>query len=101
MNTCIRCFGEVDGRAIHIPEFNNLGLDEGKLCDGCQQELTRSAGCGAKAQGFLTNHPVLHCLRCGYAWEAESAKLPGTCPNKKCRSPYWNKPRTKGVVPSA
>jgi len=38
-------------------------------------------------------HPALHCLRCGHSWEAESAKLPKTCPNPKCRSPYWNKPR--------
>ena len=53
------------------------------------------------------------CLRCGYDFvpSPERApnvpymivgmKLPKTCPNPKCKSPYWNKPRTKGVVVSA
>lgn len=37
------------------------------------------------------------CNRCGYEFYPESEKLPISCPNKACRSPYWNKPRTKGV----
>jgi len=99
---CIRCFDEIQSKiidgvvqyhAIQIPKFNNLGLDEGMLCDSCQGALTIIQGNGIKAHGFLTNHPILSCLRCGYSWEAVSAKLPGTCPNKKCRSPYWSKPR--------
>jgi len=107
--TCIRCFEkikskEVDGitqyNAIEISKFNNLGLDEGMLCENCQGALTVVSGSGIKAHGFMTNHPRLSCLRCGHSWEAESAKLPKTCPNKKCRSPYWNKPRTKGVIAS-
>lgn len=47
------------------------------------------------------------CLRCGYEFvpspdrnpEAPylivGMKLPKTCPNPKCKSPYWNKPRQK------
>lgn len=106
MKNCTRCFKEIqekeeDGiiqyHAIEIPKFNNLGLDEGYLCDACQGALTVVQGEGIKAHGFMTNHPRLSCERCGHSWEAESAKLPKTCPNKKCRSPYWNKPRTKGV----
>ncbi len=102
MKNCIRCFKtiqekEVDGiiqyNAIEIPKFNNLGLDEGMLCDCCQGTLTVVQGSGIKAHGFLTAHPRLSCERCGHSWEAESAKLPGTCPNKKCRSYLWNRPR--------
>ncbi len=47
------------------------------------------------------------CLRCGYEFipfpERDpkepylviGMKLPKTCPNPKCKSPYWNKPRQK------
>lgn len=47
------------------------------------------------------------CIRCGYEFvpspERNSEepylivgmKLPKTCPNPKCKSPYWNKPRQK------
>lgn len=36
------------------------------------------------------------CLRCGHTWSwFVGGKLPQTCPNPKCRSPYWNKPRQK------
>jgi hypothetical protein len=27
--------------------------------------------------------------------------IPKTCPNPACNSPYWNKPRTKGIVTDA
>ena len=37
------------------------------------------------------------CLRCGYSFFPKSETLPKTCPNRKCKSPYWNKPRSKGV----
>jgi len=41
----------------------------------------------------------LTCLRCGYKWHPRviggEVKIPATCPEKKCRSPYWNKPRQK------
>lgn len=33
------------------------------------------------------------CLRCGHTWLSD--KIPQTCPNPDCRSPYWNKPRQK------
>ena len=35
----------------------------------------------------------LTCLRCGHTWIPRSEKLPAVCPNPKCKSPYWNKPR--------
>ena len=39
----------------------------------------------------------LTCLRCGYKWHPRiingKAKIPATCPEKKCRSPYWQTPR--------
>ena len=41
------------------------------------------------------------CERCsiGYEWEAnDSDNLPKKCANKKCRSPYWNKPRRNKKV---
>ena len=42
---------------------------------------------------------TLACLRCGHSWLRRSlAKLPGTCPNPMCCSPYWNRPR-KGEKP--
>ena len=40
----------------------------------------------------------LHCLRCGYTWTPRSDELPTVCPNPKCKSPYWNKPRKNGKV---
>jgi len=39
----------------------------------------------------------LHCLRCNYSWFPRiidgKATIPATCPEKKCRSPYWQTPR--------
>ena len=39
----------------------------------------------------------LECKRCGYSWHPRiidgKAKIPATCPEKKCRSPYWKTPR--------
>jgi hypothetical protein len=56
---------------------------------------------------------VQNCQRCSYQffpspihskeypWLIMEVKLPKTCPNPKCRSPYWMKPRqvkgSKGV----
>lgn len=37
--------------------------------------------------------PILECLRCGHTWRPRTDKLPAVCPNPKCKSPYWNKPR--------
>ncbi len=39
--------------------------------------------------------PTLRCNRCGYEWYPRAPKLPGTCPNKACKSPYWNKARVR------
>ncbi len=41
--------------------------------------------------------PLNECTRCGFKWPKQEGELPQTCANPKCRSPYWNKPRTKGV----
>ncbi len=35
-----------------------------------------------------------HCERCGYEWAPRSAAEPRVCP--KCKSPYWNRARTRG-----
>jgi len=41
----------------------------------------------------------LTCLRCGHQWHpriiAGKVKIPSTCPDKDCRSPYWNRKRLK------
>lgn len=39
--------------------------------------------------------PPRQCLRCGHTWYPRFDKLPGTCANTECRSPYWNRPRTR------
>jgi|GEM_PF-755459 len=37
---------------------------------------------------------ILTCNRCGYTWIARDAdNPPKQCANRKCRSPYYNKPR--------
>ena len=39
------------------------------------------------------------CNRCGYVFYPKNGKLPQTCPNPKCRSPYWNKPsHVRGII---
>lgn len=41
----------------------------------------------------------LTCSRCNYSWFPRiidgKVKIPETCPNKNCRSPYWQTPRKK------
>ena len=41
----------------------------------------------------------LSCERCHYSWHPRiidgKVKIPETCPNKDCRSPYWQTPRKK------
>lgn len=37
--------------------------------------------------------PTLTCQRCGHFWTPRKEREPETCPNPKCRSPYWNRPR--------
>lgn len=38
--------------------------------------------------------PTFKCLRCGYEWIPRTQK-PKYCP--ACNSPYWNKPKWKGL----
>lgn len=35
------------------------------------------------------------CERCGHEWIPRRDKPPLVCPNLKCKSRYWNKPRQK------
>lgn len=42
--------------------------------------------------------PRLVCQRCGHSWIPRKEVLPKTCPNKKCNSPYWNKPRSHSMT---
>jgi hypothetical protein len=38
------------------------------------------------------------CERCGYEWlPREEGVEPAVCPNPKCKSPYWNRPRRADV----
>ena len=45
----------------------------------------------------------LECKRCLYTWFPRiingEAKIPSTCPNKKCRSPYWQTERKDSPKP--
>ncbi len=37
---------------------------------------------------------VVRCERCGYEWiPKDPEQLPAVCSNRKCKSPYWNRPR--------
>jgi predicted Zn-ribbon and HTH transcriptional regulator len=37
----------------------------------------------------------LTCTRCGHVWYPKGDKLPKTCANPKCKSPYWDQPYTE------
>ncbi|MBI2860630.1 MAG: hypothetical protein HYX91_03885 [Chloroflexi bacterium] len=39
--------------------------------------------------------PKLTCTRCKHVWIPRIPRKPKQCP--KCRSPYWNKPKWKGI----
>ena len=41
----------------------------------------------------------LKCTRCGYEWYPRTPQKPKYCANKKCRSPYWNRPKVKNSGP--
>jgi ribosomal protein L37E len=43
----------------------------------------------------------LRCLRCGHRWFPRSPKQPAHCPNPRCNSPYWNRPRKKKAIQDA
>lgn len=42
--------------------------------------------------------PKYKCLRCGHEWIPRKEDAPKNCPNPKCKSPYWNKPRKNKIV---
>src|SRR3989344_2555494 len=35
------------------------------------------------------------CFRCFHTWKKRRETPPKVCPNPKCKSPYWNKPRKR------
>jgi len=35
------------------------------------------------------------CTRCGHEWLPRQKAPPKVCPNPKCKSPYWDRPRQK------
>jgi ribosomal protein L37E len=37
------------------------------------------------------------CKRCGHKWIPKKKDVPRSCPNPKCRSIYWDRPRKKKV----
>lgn len=39
------------------------------------------------------------CLRCSYKWLQRGSEAPKGCP--ACKSPYWNKNRTRKIGPRA
>jgi predicted Zn-ribbon and HTH transcriptional regulator len=48
----------------------------------------------AGANVYIKGH---RCYRCGHEWKPNNMKqLPKVCP--KCKSPYWDKPKTNGEV---
>ena len=50
---------------------------------------------------MVKNNNTLFCFRCYHTWRKRKEDLPKSCPNPKCHSPYWNKPRkkiSKGMV---
>ena len=38
---------------------------------------------------------TLTCLRCGHEWVPNKPVEPKVC--SRCKSPYWNRPKWKGV----
>jgi hypothetical protein len=50
----------------------------------------------ARGMAIDRNHPIqpqkYACLRCAHQWVPRSGEYPRQCP--KCRSAYWDKPRT-------
>jgi hypothetical protein len=47
------------------------------------------------AMNKIIELPTLKCLRCRHEWIPNRPVEPKVCP--KCKSPYWNKPKWKGV----
>lgn len=50
---------------------------------------------------MINSNNTLFCFRCYHTWKKRKDNIPKYCPNYKCHSPYWNKPRkriSKGIV---
>jgi rubrerythrin len=45
------------------------------------------------AANYPQTLPQLICHRCGHRWVPRTDKVPAVCPNPKCKSRYWDKPR--------
>lgn len=54
-----------------------------------------------KQQGLPVGTVWLWCSRCGYQWFVRNGVLPVRCANRKCTSPYWHRPRVRGVEAAA
>lgn len=50
-----------------------------------------------KRMGKPIELPTLKCLRCNHVWVPNRPVEPKVCP--KCNSPYWNRPRRRGIKP--
>jgi len=57
-----------------------------------KQERLRMVKCPKCSNVFSD---ILKCTRCGHTWRPRGEELPTVCPNPKCKSPYWNKPRKR------
>jgi len=42
-----------------------------------------------------TERKLLECLQCGWKWFPRLEERPDLCPNIKCHSPKWDKPKEK------
>ena len=62
-------------------DYTNIKREKQRSC------MVKCPNCGHEF------YNVLKCLRCGHSWRPREDKLPTVCPNTKCKSPYWNKPR--------
>lgn len=52
--------------------------------------------------GFEFKPPKLKCLRCDHTWYQRSPNgPPKVCPNPKCKSPYWDRPRREPLKSSS
>lgn len=64
-------------------------------CPACGRLLLRFKG--LDCERWFRPDIALQCLRCGWTWRQRGDKLPKVCPNPRCKSPYWNRPRKAAV----
>lgn len=48
---------------------------------------------GDNSNELMIKVKAFKCTRCMYIWIPRKKEFPKTCPNTKCHSPYWMKPR--------